>query len=250
MAYKSYISFSSLERKNNSRREDTSWYHCYCQWCLCVVRGYTRGRPSIGGVWGVRGVNVWLCSSSPRHSHVTGRLQARTGCADFCKLTIDPTGRWLGLTLSSPPTSLCFRYKQIVQNLLFLFPPLYEDYIYRMSPVWIIQSEPAWVGLVWQWHLSLSLSLYFHVSMLNKTENWRDSTGVLQHNVLVLIHLYTLWTLEIQSFDCCHYTSLKTGRHLPPPSVRSSLQILTNPRWRSSYSLCWPASSQTAKYTI
>ena len=159
---------------------------------------------------------------------------------------------WLGLSLSSPPTSLCFRYKQNVQNLLFLFPPLYEDYIYRMSPVWIIQSEPAWVGLVWQWHLSLSLSLslYFHVSMLNKTENWRDSTGVLQHNVLVLIHLYTLWTLEIQSFDCCHYTSLKTGRHLPPPSVRSSLQILTNPRWRSSYSLCWPASSQTAKYTI
>ena len=114
------------------------------------------------------------------------------------------------------------------------------------------QSRP---GLVWcdndtSLSLSVSLSLYFHVSMLNKTENWRDSTGVLQHNVLVLIHLYTLWTLEIQSFDCCHYTSLKTGRHLPPPSVRSSLQILTNPRWRSSYSLCWPASSQTAKYTI
>ena len=110
-----------------------------------------------------------------------------------------------------------------------------------------IRAGLGWSGVTMT---PLSLSLYFHVSMLNKTENWRDSTGVLQHNVLVLIHLYTLWTLEIQSFDCCHYTSLKTGRHLPPPSVRSSLQILTNPRWRSSYSLCWPASSQTAKYTI
>ena len=94
---------------------------------------------------------------------------------------------------------------------------------------------------------SLFLCIYFHVWMLNLTDNWCDPTSL---NITAKHNTFNTWDSAFVLIQVFHWKNIKIRLHPPPPGVQFSLPVPTNPGQNSS---CWRyswGSSRTVMFRM